>query len=480
LHRSVRERERESGGATKSLSETALNQVLNRRLPIMSKRRANVQLTKDDRPGRDDDDSEEEPVSRKATAEQMKQRRIVRARRPAAATTAASAAVSAATASDATSATASAEDVPTAAPVDVNPSTEEPKEEEKEEGNVFANVDLTSSNVFGASTSFSGFGSAPAATTTPLEPKKSVFGSSVTSFQGFGSTATSTATETTAKSFGGFAAFSTATTSTSKPFVFTSSTTEKSDTNNADTATAAAALVLPNDYVVQSGEEQEEVLYESRAKAYRWGIPTITTTENAAAVAKPEAPSVPPSEMLAAPASSADNGDKQEEETEEKAEETVVVETAEEPATATTTEDTTTTPPSKSNTSQWIEVGVGPVRVLIQRNNNSTIPSFGRLVQRRQPDPKEKATKLLVNCNLGRESTFTVLGDCHVQIATPVGNNKCLQFLFKFPSVVQAKEFQKTVQRVVQSSKSFLDGDDENDNHGKSTTKEEEDANPQS
>jgi hypothetical protein len=453
-----------------------------------SKRKANVQLTKDE-PGQDSDEEGEEPVNRKATAEQMKQRRIVRAKRPTAVTTAV-------TTSAATPVAAEASATPTASATATLP-IEPPNEAEKSSGNVFANVTLTSSNVFGASTSFPGFGgtAAPSSSApTPsssTNPKKadSVFGSSVTSFQGFGSTTATTAAKTTEptthKPFGGFAAFSststaataTATTTTNKPFVFASALTE-SNTNKADTA-AAAALVLPHDYVVQSGEEHEDILYESRAKAYRWGIPT-TEASAAAVVNKPEAPSVPPSEMLLAAQ-------------EEKTEETTVPpptdatqphddddnNTTEEPTTSTTT----TTSSSNTTRLQWIEVGVGPVRVLQQRSsldndNNNNHTTFGRLVQRRQPDPKEKATKLLVNCNLGRESTCHVLGDSHVQIATM--GHTCLQFLFKFPSPTQAQDFQATVQRVVDSSKSFLDadGNNDNDNHGDSLTKG--DANPQS
>ena len=225
------------------------------------KRKADIQLTKDDREADDSDEVIVDGAVPKASKEELSKRRIVRAKRPAAATVTA---------------------------------PKEAKEETKASasGGAFANVSLTSSSssagVFGASSAFAGFGAAVA-----KEGEKSVFGAAATGFKGFGTTTsndkdgdTATAASSPAPAFGGFASF-TSSSSNAKPFVFGQA---PSDTSKS--ASGKPAVELPHDYKVQSGEESEICLHEVRCKSYRWGVPTVAAAASDVATEKAP-PSVP-------------------------------------------------------------------------------------------------------------------------------------------------------------------------------------------
>ena len=156
--------------------------------------------------------------------------------------------------------------------------------------------------------------------------------------------------------------------------------------------------ILPTSYDVKSGEEDEEVLFTVRCKSYRFGEKTepVATTP-----AEAEGPSVPSSEG----------------------------------AIQATTESTLEEPKK-----QWIEVGVGPLKLLHR-------DGMYRIVQRRQTADTDPVTKLLHNIRLYRESTITQPGEKQVQVSSapsPLVTFKCgtaanaSQLFAKLQSAVEA------------------------------------------
>lgn len=164
---------------------------------------------------------------------------------------------------------------------------------------------------------------------------------------------------------------------------------------------------LPSDYEIKSGEEDEVVLWEARARTHKL-IPAGSKIETKPTnvTAKAAVHSVPPSQSLV--------GANQTEESE------------------------------KSPETSWQEVGTGPLKVL-QHVINRKI----RLVQRREVTPSGPATKVLLNAplHIGGLAKTNVQRptEKHVQWTTHV-EGKAVTFLFKFKTAQEASKMAEAIE----------------------------------
>lgn len=399
-----------------------------------SKRRADRQMTKDDKDDGDNDSVSEQEVTygfTKASEEEISTRRIVRARRPALA------------------------QVETATE---DKTTEDKKEEEQKQeqktSNPFASIQLKadpSTSVFGASTGFRGFASLASKEGTAAG--SAIFGAS-SGFQGFGSLASSSSSNgfgadtqqsSAPATFGGFASLKSSAASNS--FTFGSAAakdetlekTQQEEDNNADRDASAsnqsidnnhsnAVAKLPEDYVLESGEEGYQLELELRCKSYRW----MKKVQVAETKQEKAAPSVPSTELFTK---------------------------ADEDKNVGKTDASSDKNQNKNETSKeeqaWVEQGIGPARILQIPNSND---EFARLTQRRQAEEGGKPTKLLINLLIGRESTADPHTDKVVRVSsvefTDEGSKPVL-FLFRFKDAELATQFLNCLKKVISQTKSF-------------------------
>ncbi|KAL7575789.1 hypothetical protein ACA910_003117 [Epithemia clementina (nom. ined.)] len=240
------------------------------------------------------------------------------------------------------------------------------------------------------------------------------------------------------------------------------------DETHQSTMSNAGVSLLPTDYQIQSGEENEIVLLECRCKTHRWGPSVSTTTDSTDGPASSSLASaaVPPTESSlsiktdapggndstlstakrdAKEVQSGDSGNQAEDDKDENKSNGKYA--AEENVTSTTNPDM-----------RWHEVGVGPLRVLqsaktqkedscekLTSDGNQQSSSV-RLVQRRQVHTSS-ATKVLLNQRLFSESTITQPTDRHVKFTTPSGDGGATTYLFKCAKAREAKELATLLQQ---------------------------------
>lgn len=347
------------------------------------KRGAERQITKDDRD--DESGSEDDPVRegfRKAEDAILAQRRIVKVARTAEG-----------------GVDFSKKKVNPFAGVTLTAATKPDNDDDKVENSTDA---ADKPKVFGAATGFSGFA-------TLGESKGFGFATAA----GFGE-AFKTADP---NAFGGAAA----------TFAFAKTADEGSNTTTALVKKEDAKTILPSDYELKSGEEDETLVLEKRCKTYRSGTaeaaksPTSTTAEAAV-------PSVPPSESSLGATAVEKKEDKpgaKEENGSEK------------PA----GEDDK----NKTREKTWLEIGTGPLRLL--RHQQGRL----RAVQRRETTPGGSATKVILNVPLYRESAVSKLSDKHVQIVT-VSEGAATTILCKFKTAMEASEVFGALEREIRTA----------------------------
>ncbi|GAX15589.1 hypothetical protein FisN_3Hh059 [Fistulifera solaris] len=403
---------------------------------MSSKRVADRQLTKDDneQDNSNDDNSDQEVTFgiTKASTEQLNARRIVRVRRPA----------------------------PSVQENGANESKTAEKddaENESKSSNPFASIQLTSTggsstSVFGASTGFRGFGSL--SNNDNDASGHSIFGAS-SGFQGFGSVASANGfgSATTAPStFGGFASLSSSTPSSS--FTFGTSKgndatapanslpAEEDNDDNIPTLDASVnntpsipVVNLPDDYVLESGEEEYKLELELRCKSYRWMKKApVTETQQ-----ETSAPSVPSTELF----------------TKSNTEKETAKDIADNAANKHEGEGAT----SSKEQHTWVEQGVGPVRILQIPNATDR---FARLTQRRQAEEGGKPTKVLINLLIGRESTADPHTDKVVRVSSVEFSDegtKPVLYLFRFKDNDLMTKFLGCLSKVIPQTKSFQQTD---------------------
>lgn len=267
----------------------------------------------------------------------------------------------------------------------------------------FASVKSTSGFGFGTSSATgASFGSAGGGFGSSNSGNNSAIGS-LSSQSGFGS---SVLRFGTAKGFGepkpapafAFGA----------PTMAAKGTEGEAETETGDeTAPIDPVVELPSDYEIKSGEEDEVVLWEARARTHKL-IPAGSKIEAKPTnvTAKAAVHSVPPSQSLV--------GASQTDETEK--------------------------PPETS----WQEVGTGPLKVL-----QHVIDRKIRLVQRREVSPSGPATKVLVNAplHIGGLAKTNVQRptEKHVQWTTHV-EGKAVTYLFKFKTAQEASKMAEAIE----------------------------------
>ena len=115
-------------------------------------------------------------------------------------------------------------------------------------------------------------------------------------------------------------------------------------------------------------------------------------------------------------------------------------------------------PPKK-----WLEVGIGPLRVLRRRHRPERNPPVSddgeettttadatttyRLVQRRESTPGGNATLVILNVRLTTVTIQATASEVHVQIVTVASiTNQPETYLFKCKSMIEAKRFKDCLQ----------------------------------
>ena len=455
--------------------------------PAKKKRTADRQITKDeyeegDGDG-DDANNEGDGSFVKAPEAVLKGRRIVKARRPAAA----------ASSSEAETTTKST--------------------------NPFANTTLVADSnnnnkdapkIFGSGSGFGGFGAAAAsATTTTTTASGGGFGGgfgSATPYQGF---ATATGTST---GFGAFGAAAAAAASTTKEGDTTGVTTKnlfdtskgasavpsfgfgapssaattttttttastKDDKSSAEPTTKAASATVPtvqlpaSDAVhVTTGEEDEKVLFEERAKAFKLvedtkeddNIDSTTTQQAAAPCVAPSSTSFAAKAKESGPDAAAGSPAKRDTKDTTTTDSTTEAAVAEETKTSETTTATAATTATTTH-KRWQELGVGPLRLL------QGGPQALRLVQRYQgKNPGDRPTRVLLNEPLYREATILRQGDKYIQVTMPSAPPST--FNFKFVKEERALDFYNCLTKHKEHAKALY----KDIVVGKETKKEEE------
>lgn len=404
---------------------------------MSSKRRADRQITKDDRGlhGDNDEDSEQEVTFgiTKASAEEIGARRIVRVKRTAPSVT-----------NNTVDESKTGEEAKTA-----DAEKEEDLDQQQKPSNPFASIQLTSSggastSVFGAPTGFRGFSSL--GNNEKESSSSTIFGAS-SGFQGFGSVASSssngfgtdTQSSTAASApttFGGFASLSSSVPSNSFTFGSSKNNDDKTqpqgenDTNaptsDANNTPSNAAVTLPEDYVLESGEEEYKLELQLRCKSYRW-MKKVHVTETKQ---ENSAPSVPSTELFTKSEKRAEKADS-------------------------TAESNQNENASSKEQHTWVEQGVGPARILQIPNSNN---AFARLTQRRQAEEGGKPTKLLINLLIGRESTADPHTDKVVRVSSVEFSDegtKPVLFLFRFKDAESTTKFLDCLKKVIPQTKSF-------------------------
>lgn len=360
------------------------------------KRTADRQITKDDREDDDDDDGDaklNQPFQ-KASEEVLSKRKILKVKRPAASS---------------------------------NPSISNP----------FAATKLTASDskdsesgtkVFGGGSSFSGFGGFGTSTTGSTSggfgsSSGGGFGSAFSSSSGFGSTASS--------SGGGFRAKASSSTDGDSPKAssslfgnssgsagFSFGFAKTSTTKSTESATPAA-VTLPENVILTTGEEDEIKMHEVRCKSYK--LVAQEETEEVTEEPKESAnPSVKPSS----------NFENMNQESSKSAEEKDDEE-------------------KKGPQHRWQEIGTGPLKLLRSTDH----PDKFRMVQRQESSKHGPAHKVILNVPLWKEATCTKLSEKQLRLTTPGSGESCT-FTLKFSEPSETLAFSARFKDVCKSAKS--------------------------
>ncbi|GAX19119.1 hypothetical protein FisN_3Lh059 [Fistulifera solaris] len=408
---------------------------------MSSKRAADRQITKDDtEQDNDNDNNSDQEVTfgiTKASAEQLNARRIVRVRRPALSS------------------------VQENGADESKSAKEDDTEKESKSSNPFASIQLTlsggtSTSVFGAATGFRSFGSLSSNEKDVSGP--SIFGAS-SGFQGFGSVASANGfgsakdtSSTAPATFGGFASLSSSTPSSSFTFgtikgndaTVTAKSLTATEDNDDNVPTLDTSLnntpsnpvvTLPDEYVLESGEEEYKLELEVRCKSYRWMKKALVTETQQ----ETSAPSVPSTELFTK--SNTEKGSTEENDGND----------------VNKHEDEGTTGSKEQHT--WVEQGVGPVRLLQIPNATNR---FARLTQRRQAEEGGKPTKVLINLLIGRESTADPHTDKVVRVSSVEFSDegtKPVLYLFRFKDGELMTTFLGCLKKVIPQAKSFQQTD---------------------
>jgi len=422
-----------------------------------NKRTADRQITKDDDPEGDGKGDEQDTVDgkfRKADASVLEKRRIVKAKRP-------------------------------TGIIPSNDDSNNTTSEASKSSNPFAKTTLVAAQPspstagFGsAATQFKGFDTTAAAAATS---KEGAFGSSTTGgsgfgsstvtggfgsaaaqFKGFGTTITSTGggfgakkdgdqagvttknlfePSSTVPSFGFGMATNTTSTATASPFVDAVKEGENNEKPvSAETMTTAAPTVqLPDskDVHITTGEEDEKVLFEERAKAYKYVVDEepkeqpLRTQQAAAPCVAPSSTSIGSKEKAGPDAAAGGDGAKN------------TKENRDDDGDDDKNKDKEVASTKSSANKRWQELGVGPLKLLMKKNEDGKL----RLVQRYQgKNPGDKPTRVLLNEYLYSEASVSQTSDKSVQVQMP----RAGVYSFKFKTEESTTKFVKLMKDQIE------------------------------
>jgi len=198
-------------------------------------------------------------------------------------------------------------------------------------------------------------------------------------------------------------------TSSTIQFNFSSNNNNNNAAGENGAAAAGQLLELPDNVELTTGEEEEKVIHEGRCKSFIWVLDDKDETKDGSAgghddvtdAAGKANPSVKPSTEFHAAItnitksedSSSNNSTDKEDESDDKKDKDDTT-TTENGVAAAATEQ-------KQPEHRWQELGIGPMKIL-----RSTVqPDRLRLVQRRESSKMGKATKVILNVPLWKEST---------------------------------------------------------------------------
>lgn len=310
--------------------------------------------------------------------------------------------------------------------------------------NPFASTSLTattqsSSNtngtkkVFGSGSAFSGFQGFGSGTSTG-------FGTSASGGGGFGTSASSSGFGSTSKStgFGTVASTDSAekekkttpslfgSSSGSSGFSFGFAKTASTSPSTADAATSAAAVTLPENVELTTGEEDEIKLCEVRCKSFKWVEEEKIEEEPKRATTEEHNPSVKPSSDF--------ENVRQDSSSEQKSQQD---------------KDKSASEEAKSQ-HRWQELGIGPIKIL----RSCDFPDKYRLVQRRESTPNGPAHKVILNVPLWKEATCKKTSEKHLSVTTVGSSGEGETYALKFKEAEQAAVFSEQVHDVCSQAKS--------------------------
>jgi len=330
---------------------------------------------------------------------------------------------------------------PFASTILTSSSTEKPAEEGKSPKKLFG---FGSASGFGAglstSSGSSGFGGGGGFAGVGTGGQSSGFGSSGTTGTlefGFGSSSSTANGGTTRSLFGNTGASSAA-----------YSLSKGSDTGNDSTSMKAAgtteSTILPDKVDLKTGEEDEDTIHSGRCKSHEWVAQDIVGKNSDSVGGNGDGnskkiisnPSVQSSTQFQAAISTANNSNDDKKENDgvkgDKSDSNPT------PVNGTAATASASNPSAKDGNFRWMELGVGPVKILRSKSN----PERLRLVQRRESSKNGPATKVILNVPLWKESTCErKKDDLRYVCLKSIKDGKICQYLLRFKENADAGYF---------------------------------------
>mmetsp|Transcript_25389 Transcript_25389/g.62487 ORF Transcript_25389/g.62487 Transcript_25389/m.62487 type:complete len:398 (-) Transcript_25389:86-1279(-) len=360
------------------------------------KRMADRQITKDDGEddGEDDGDAKLDQPFEKASEEVLSKRKILKVKRP-----------------------ANGGPKPGSNPFQATKLTTSDTKASDSGPKVFGGSSAFSGfGGFGSSSSSTsgGFGSSSAGGFGSAFGTSSAFGSALSSSGGFGAKASSSTDEDAAKTTTSL--FGKPTGSTGFSFGFAKTSTAKKDSESSATP---AAVTLPENVKLTTGEEDEVKMHEVRCKSFK-----MVAQEEARVATEERKESANPSVK---PSSNFENKNQE----------------------SSKSTDDKEGDEKKGPQHRWQEVGTGPLKILRSTDHGDKF----RMVQRQESSKNGPAHKVILNVPLWKEAACAKLSDKQLRLTTP-GSGESLTYTLKFKEAGEALAFSECIQDVCEEAKS--------------------------
>jgi hypothetical protein len=195
-----------------------------------------------------------------------------------------------------------------------------------------------------------------------------------------------------------------------------------SSSSGGDAASNAAAVKLPENVELMTGEEDEMKIFEVRCKSFKWVVDQKKETEEESR-SKESNPSVKPSS----------NFENKNQELDKKMPE----------------KDSSDKDNGQAE-HRWQELGIGPLKIL----RSCDVPDKFRFVQRRESTANGPAHKVILNVPLWKESTCTKTSEKHLSVTTVGSSGLGETYALKFKEAAQATSFSERIQELGLQAKS--------------------------